>query len=65
MLATTTRGGHRHSVFRGISLVSPNKSLQGSGTHKVPSRGRESGLLNQVLRARVPKARRPAPELSR
>jgi len=65
MLATTTRGGHRHSLFRGISLVSPNKSLQGSGTDKVLGRGRSGGVLKQVVRARVLKGTRPAPELSR
>ena len=44
---------------------SPNKSLQGSGTHKVPGRGRSDGGLEQVVRARVLRLWRTAPELSR
>jgi len=43
----------------------PNKSLQGSGTHKVLGRGRPSLVLTSALRARVLKRTRPAPELSR
>jgi len=44
---------------------SANKSLQGSGTDKVLGRGRSGGVLKQVVRARVLKGTRPAPELSR
>ncbi len=45
--------------------MSPNKSLQRSGTHKVLGRGRPSLLLHSLLRARVLKGRRAAAELSR
>jgi len=43
----------------------PNKSLQGSGMHKVLDRGRLSQVLQSFSRARVLKGTRPAPELSR
>ena len=43
----------------------PNKSLQGSMTHKVLGRGQLSLVLPQVLRARVLNGTRAAPELSR
>jgi hypothetical protein len=43
--------------------LSPNKSLQGSVVHKVLGRGREAGVLEQVLR--VLNHPRAAPELSR
>jgi len=42
-----------------------NKSLQGPWSDKVLGRGRDTALLEQVVRARVLKGRRPAPELSR
>jgi hypothetical protein len=45
--------------------VPPNKSLQGSVTHKVLGRGRSGGVLEQVLRARVLMRPRAAPELNR
>jgi hypothetical protein len=45
--------------------VSPNKSLQRSGTHKVLGRGRPSAERTRALRARVLKGRRAAAELSR
>ena len=44
---------------------SPDKSLQGSETHKVLGRGRPSLLLQSLQRARVLKRTRSAPELSR
>ena len=43
----------------------PNKSLQGSGAHKVLGRGRPSLVFHSSLRARVLKRPRAAPELSR
>ena len=46
------------------SAVSPNKSLQGSGTHKVLGRGRPSQVSHSSPRARVLNGSRPAPELS-
>ena len=51
--------------LRARRQISPNKSLQGSGTHKVLGRGRNARLLEQFLRARVLTRWRPAPELSR
>ena len=45
--------------------LTPTKSLQGSVTDKVLGRGRPSGVLEQVLRARVLNRQRAAPELSR
>ena len=45
--------------------VPSNNSLQGSGTDKVLGRGRGSGVLEQVLRARVLMRLRAAAELSR
>jgi hypothetical protein len=48
-----------------MSRLSPKKSLQGPVIHKVLGRGRDATLLEQVMRARVLKGRRPAPELSR
>jgi hypothetical protein len=50
---------------RNVSHVSPNKSLQRSGTHKVLGRGRSSLVHIRALRARVLKWRRAAAELSR
>jgi len=43
----------------------PNKSLQGSVTHKVLGRGRSGSVLDQVVRARVLNRSRAAPELNR
>jgi hypothetical protein len=45
--------------------VSPNKSLQRSGTHKLLGRGRPSAESTRALRARVLKWRRAAAELGR
>jgi hypothetical protein len=45
--------------------LSPNKSLQRSGTHKLLGRGRPSAGSTRALRARVLKCRRAAAELSR
>lgn len=45
--------------------VPHNKSLQGPVSHKVLGRGRSGGVLEQVLRARVLKGQRVAPELGR
>ncbi len=45
--------------------VPPNKSLQGSVTHKVLGRGRANLVLHSLSRARVLKGTRAAPELSR
>ena len=45
--------------------VSPNKSLQRSGRHKVLGRGRPSAERTRALRARVLKWRRAAAELNR
>jgi hypothetical protein len=45
--------------------VTPNKSLQGPGAHKVLGRGRSGGVLENVLRDRVLNRWRPAPELGR
>ena len=45
--------------------ASPNKSLQGSGMHKVLGRGRPSLVLHSLPRARVQNRTRAAPELSR
>ena len=53
------------STLPGRWKVPSNKSLQGSVNHKVLSRGRSGGVLEQVLRARVLKGTRAAPELSR
>ena len=47
------------------SHVPPNKSLQGSVTHKVLGRGRIGCVPEQFLRARVLMRWRAAPELSR
>src|SRR6478736_7827616 len=44
---------------------SPNKSLQGSVSHKVLGRGRSGRVLEQVMRARVLNPWRAAPELNR
>jgi len=44
---------------------SPNKSLQGSVTHKVLGRGRPSLVLHSPPCTRVLKRWRAAPELSR
>jgi hypothetical protein len=49
----------------GAAYVSPNKSLQRSGTHKVLGRGRPSVESTRVLRARVLRGRRAAAELGR
>jgi hypothetical protein len=46
-------------------LVSPNKSLQRSGTHKVLGRGRLSESAHERWCARVLNCRRAAAELSR
>ncbi len=46
-------------------MVSPNKSLQRAGTHKVLGRGRSSVVHIRALRARVLEAPRAAAELSR
>jgi hypothetical protein len=48
-----------------MSAVSPNKSLQRSGAHKVLGRGRSAFALQQVLHARVLIGQRAAAELSR
>jgi hypothetical protein len=45
--------------------LSPNESLQGSGTHKVLGRGRPSQVLQSSQRARVLERTRAAPELRR
>jgi hypothetical protein len=45
--------------------LSPNKSLQRSGTHKVLGRGRPSKSAPERRRARVLKGRRAAAELGR
>jgi hypothetical protein len=45
--------------------VSPNKSLQRSGRHKVLGRGRPSAERTRALRARVLKGRRAVAELGR
>jgi len=47
------------------SSAPPNKSLQGPVIHTVLGRGRDAALIEQVVRARVLKGRRPVPELSR
>jgi len=52
-------------VLRRAAPLPPNKSLRGSGTDKVLGRGRNTALLEQVLRARVLKRTRAAPALSR
>jgi hypothetical protein len=50
----------------GSALVSPNKSLQRSGTHKVLGRGRPSAdIAHEHWRARVLKSRRAVAELGR
>jgi hypothetical protein len=46
------------------AIAPPNKSLQGSGTHKVLGRGRPSQVL-QSPRARALMRWRPAPEFNR
>ncbi len=61
MLYTSILALDAVSRWRGTPLY----SLQGSGMDKVLGRGRGSGVLEQVLRARVLKRRRAAPELSR
>ncbi len=49
-----------------LSTLSPNKSLQRSGTHKVLGRGRPSAeIAHERWRARVLKGRRAAAELGR
>ncbi len=48
-----------------MTPLSPNKSLQRSGTHKVLGRGRPSQERTRALRARVPKGRRAVAELNR
>ena len=48
-----------------VTFGSPNKSLQGSMTHKVLGRGRPSQLRRSLPRARVLKRTRAAPELNR
>ena len=48
-----------------MTPLSPDKSLQGSGTHKMLGRGRPSLVLNSLSRARVLVRWRAAPELSR
>jgi hypothetical protein len=49
-----------------LTMVSPNKSLQRSGTHKVLGRGRPSvEMAHERWRARVPKGRRAVAELGR
>jgi hypothetical protein len=50
---------------KSASHLSPNKSLQRSGTHKVLGRGRPSAESTRALRARVLRGRRAAAELSR
>ncbi len=46
-----------------LRAVSPNKSLQRSGTHKLLGRGRPSAERTRALRARVLEGRRAAAEL--
>jgi hypothetical protein len=49
-----------------LAAVSPNKSLQRSGTHKVLGRGRPSAeIARGHWRARVRKGRRAVAELGR
>jgi hypothetical protein len=48
-----------------LASLSPNKSLQRAGTHKVLGRGRPSAERTRALRARVLRGRRAAAELSR
>jgi hypothetical protein len=45
--------------------MSPNKSLQRSGTHKLLGRGRPSKRVHERLRARVLKGQRAVAELGR
>jgi hypothetical protein len=52
-------------IKRALCSMSPNKSLQRSGTHKVLGRGRPSAERTRALRARVLKGQRAAAELSR
>jgi hypothetical protein len=47
------------------SPLSPNKSLQRSGTHKLLGRGRPSAERTRALCARVLRGRRAAAELGR
>ncbi len=53
------------SIMIHISGLSPNKSLQRSGTHKVLGRGRPSKSAHERCGARVLRARRAAAELCR
>ena len=57
--------GVERECYWKVVLMTPNKSLQGSGTDKVLGRGRSRSVLEQLVRARVLNRRRAAPELSR
>ena len=59
----TMRGAHTH--FSRLWGLSSNKSLQRSGTHKVPARGRALTLWAGAVRPRATAGRRAAAELSR
>ncbi len=59
------RSEARYRALLRLAYGTANKSLQRSGTHKVPGRGRSSAESSRVLRARVLKGRRAAAELGR